>query len=236
MSDFVIPPPPRVSLPVLGSHQRFAVQRIFCVGRNYAAHAREMGDSGKETPFFFLKPSASVLTYQNSEQELLLPYPSLTQDLHHEVELVIAIGERQQIWGYAVGLDMTRRDLQAQMKAKGRPWCIGKAFENSAPIGALTPADTAHAQGFNPSAAAISLSVDGELRQNGNTADMIFQPLEIISELSTAWNLQAGDLIMTGTPEGVGAVTLGQELHARVQGLADLRVRISAPIEPSIPR
>ncbi len=220
--DFVLPPAAPASLPIVGSTQRFAIHRIYCVARNYADHAQEMGDTGREPPFFFLKPadvalSAVSATDTTTETKpLAMPYPSLTQDLHHEVELVVALGQGgshiavedafKHVWGYAVGLDMTRRDLQAQMKQKGRPWCIAKGFDASAPMGALTPA----AQATGMDAAAISLQVNGQLRQSGNTAAMIWSVAEIIATLSQAWQSQAGDIIMTGTPAGVGECASGR--------------------------
>lgn len=229
--DFVFSPPPPASLPVVASSQRFPIHRIYCVARNYADHAQEMGDTGREPPFFFAKPADAVVSAP-AGQSVSLPYPSLTKDLHHEVELVVALGRGgkniavadalQCIWGYAVGLDMTRRDLQAQLKKLGRPWCIAKGFDASAPIGALTPA----AQAGQVQQAEIDLHVNGQLRQTGNTAAMIWNIAEIIAELSTAWELQAGDLIMTGTPAGVAAVQRGDTLQAQVAGLAPLQVTV----------
>lgn len=236
ISEMVFPVPVLPSLPVAGSAARFAVRRVFCVGRNYAEHAREMGDSGREPPFFFMKPADSVVAAPTAEagHVLQMPYPTLTADLHHEVELVVAIGEggsgiapehaHRHIFGWAVGLDMTRRDLQAALKAKGRPWCIAKGFEASAPIGSITPA--AAAPDFLSQGAAITLDVNATPRQAGNTAEMIWSVAEVIAHLSHAWTLRTGDLIMTGTPSGVGAVVRGDVLHARVEGLAALDVRI----------
>lgn len=229
--DFVFPPAPTPSLAIVGHTQRFPIHRIYCVGRNYAEHAQEMGFTGREAPFFFLKPADAALP-ATADGAVDMPYPSLTQDLHHEVELVVALGRGgrdiavadalQHIWGYAVGLDMTRRDLQAQLKKQGRPWCIAKGFEASAPIGALTPA----AQAGAIEQADIRLQVNGELRQSGNTRDLIWKIAEVIAHLSQAWELQAGDLIMTGTPAGVGAVQRGDQLQAQVAGLAPLQVRV----------
>lgn len=229
--DFVFPPMPPCSLAIVNQMQRFPVHRIYCVGRNYAEHAQEMGCTGREPPFFFLKPGDAALPAA-AETTVDMPYPDLTADLHHEVELVAAIGKGgrhipvadalQHLWGYAVGLDMTRRDLQTALKKQGRPWCIAKGFEASAPIGALTPI----AQTLGVDNAAITLHVNGQLRQSGNTQDMIWKVAEIISHLSHAWTLRPGDLIMTGTPAGVGAVQRGDLLEARITGLQALSVRV----------
>ena len=228
--SYVLPVAPPASVPVQGDAKaRFAVHRIYCVGRNYAEHAREMGFTGREAPFFFLKPADAVLPVPEGEVGRL-HYPSLTADLHHEVELVVAIGTggrdiaaadaMTHVWGYGVGLDMTRRDLQAEMKKQARPWCIGKAFEESAPIGALRPAaDCAIDAGTT-----IRLDVNGRTRQQGRIGQLIWSIPEIIAHLSTAWTLAPGDLIFTGTPEGVSAVVRGDELSASVDGLAGLRL------------
>ncbi|MGN1057098.1 MAG: fumarylacetoacetate hydrolase family protein [Comamonas sp.] len=230
---YVFTPPAPVSIPVVGSAQQFPVHRIYCVGRNYAEHAKEMGFTGREAPFFFMKPADAVVTGA-PDQILEMPYPTLTQNLHHEIELVVAIGKggknipaaqaAEHIWGYAVGLDMTRRDLQNDMKKQGRPWCIGKAFEASAPITAITPA----AQVPNIGQATIWLQVNGQDRQRSNVNQLIWNIAETIEHLSQAWELQPGDLIMTGTPEGVGAVQAGDLLDGGVDGLSPLRVRISS--------
>lgn len=230
--DFVFPPASPPSLAIVGQQQRFAIHRIYCVGRNYAEHAQEMGFTGREAPFFFLKPADAALPAAADGAAVDMPYPSLTEDLHHEIELVVALGRGgrdiavqdalQHIWGYAVGLDMTRRDLQAQLKKQGRPWCIAKGFEASAPIGALTPAAQAGAM----EQADINLHINGQLRQSGNTRDLIWKMAEVIAHLSQAWQLQAGDLIMTGTPAGVGAVQRGDLMQAQVAGLAPLQVRV----------
>jgi len=229
--NFIFSPAPQASLPISGSAQRFPIHRIYCVARNYVDHAQEMGDTGREPPFFFAKPADAAVSAP-AGQTVTLPYPSLTRDLHHEVELVVALGTGgkdiavenalQHVWGYAVGLDMTRRDLQAQLKKQGRPWCIAKGFDASAPIGALTPA----AQAGAVQQAEITLHVNGQVRQNGNTGAMIWSVAEIIAALSTAWELQPGDLIMTGTPSGVAAVQHGDVLDARVSGLPPLQVRV----------
>lgn len=223
--------PTPVCVPVLGQGGAFPVRRVYCVGRNYAAHAQEMGFSGREPPFFFLKP-ADCLVVVPQGQTGRIPYPSLTRDLHHEIELVVAIGKggtdiapadaASHIYGYAVGLDMTRRDLQAEMKKQGRPWCIGKAFDFSAPIGPITPAAAAG----DIHHAAIDLHVNGQQKQSSHISDLIWNVAETIAHLSAAWALAPGDLIFTGTPEGVGAVNRGDALTGRIQGLASLGIDI----------
>lgn len=228
---YVFPPAPVVSVPVLGTAARFAVQRIYCVGRNYEDHAREMGFTGREAPFFFLKPANALMPVADGGMGSM-PYPSLTQNLHHEVELVVAIGlggknipaseAHRHIFGYAVGLDMTRRDLQNEMKKQGRPWSIGKAFDNSAPIGPITPVALAG----GAAQAEIALDVNGAMRQHSNTSKLIWSIPEIIEHLSAAWELRAGDLIYTGTPEGVAAVVPGDRMRATVAGLAPLCVQV----------
>jgi len=229
--SFVFAPPTVPSVPVHGSAQRFAVHRIYCVGRNYEDHAKEMGFTGREPPFFFLKPADAILPVE-AGQTGLLPYPSLTANLHHEVELVVAIGQGgrdipaaqalQHVYGYAVGLDMTRRDLQNDMKKQGRPWCIGKGFEHSAPIGPITPAT----QAGDVAKAAIWLQVNDQDRQRSSTDKLIWNIAETIEHLSHAWELQPGDLIYTGTPEGVGAVLRGDLIEAGIDGLEGLRLRV----------
>jgi fumarylpyruvate hydrolase len=229
--SFVFPPSPAVSVPVLGQPSRFPVHRIYCVGRNYEEHAKEMGFTGREPPFFFLKPADSLVVVE-AGQTGQMPYPSLTQNLHHEIELVVAIGKGgrnilaadavNHIYGYAVGLDMTRRDLQNEMKKQGRPWCIGKAFDHSAPIGPITPIE----QAGDVNHADISLQVNGSDRQHSNVSKLIWNVAETIEHLSAAWELQPGDLIYTGTPEGVAAVISGDVLVGEVAGLGHLTVRI----------
>lgn len=229
--SFVFTPPAVVSVPVLGTTERFPVRRIYCVGRNYEEHAKEMGFTGREPPFFFLKP-ADTIVVADAGQTATMPYPSLTTNLHHEIELVVAIGQggrniraadaAQHIYGYAVGLDMTRRDLQNDMKKQGRPWCIGKAFDHSAPIGPITPA----AQAGDIHHAAIWVQVNGSDRQRSNVAKLIWSVAETIEHLSSAWELQAGDLIYTGTPEGVGAVVQGDTLTGGVDGLSSITVQV----------
>ena len=229
--SYVIPPAPQASVPVVGTTQRFPVHRIYCVGRNYAEHAKEMGFTGREPPFFFMKPADAVLPVNPGETGQM-PYPTLTKDLHHEIELVVAIGKGgknipaadalSHIYGYAVGLDMTRRDLQNDMKKQGRPWCIGKGFDASAPIGPITPA----AQAGDVQHAAIWLQVNGADRQRSTVAQLIWNIAETIEHLSAAWQLQPGDLIYTGTPEGVGAVVRGDTLQGGVDGLGTLRLQV----------
>ncbi|MDP2368092.1 fumarylacetoacetate hydrolase family protein [Rhodoferax sp.] len=230
-SHFVFPPAAVVSVPVVGTTARFPVQRVYCVGRNYEEHAKEMGFTGREAPFFFLKPANALLPVADGATARM-PYPSLTKDLHHEVELVVAIGlggknipaseADHHIFGYAVGLDMTRRDLQNDMKKQGRPWSIGKAFDNSAPIGPITPASLAGAT----AQAEIALDVNGSARQRSDTSKLIWSVPEIIEHLSAAWELRAGDLIYTGTPQGVAAVVPGDTMLATIAGLVPLRVQV----------
>ena len=230
--SYVIPPAAPASVPVVGRAERFAVHRIYCVGRNYAEHAREMGFTGREPPFFFMKPADAVLPVAQGETGHL-PYPTLTQDRHHEIELVVAIGQGgsniaaqdalQHVWGYAVGLDMTRRDLQAEAKKQGRPWCVAKGFDASAPIGPITPA----AQAGNVQQAAIWLQVNGADRQRSNVSQLIWNIAETIEHLSQAWELRPGDLIFTGTPEGVSAVVRGDVLEGGIDGLCPLRVVVA---------
>ena len=228
---YVFNPAPTVSVPVVGKTERFPVHRIYCVGRNYEEHAKEMGFTGREPPFFFLKPT-DALVVVNAGESGSMPYPSLTKNLHHEIELVVAIGTggknikaseaQKHIYGYAIGLDMTRRDLQGEMKKQGRPWCIGKAFDQSAPIGPITPlsqaGDIVHAE--------ISVQVNGVDRQRSNVSKLIWNIGETIEHLSAAWELQPGDLIYTGTPEGVAAVVTGDTMEGVVAGLGSLRVRV----------
>ena len=228
---YVFTPADVASLPVVGSPERFPVHRIYCVGRNYEEHAKEMGFTGREPPFFFLKPADALLAVEAGTTGEM-PYPTLTSNLHHEIELVVAIGKAgkniraadaaEYIYGYALGLDMTRRDLQNEMKKQGRPWCIGKGFEHSAPVGPITPA----AQAGDVEKAAIALQVNGTDRQRSTVAQLIWNIAETIEHLSAAWELQPGDLIMTGTPEGVGAVVRGDLLEGTLEGLTPLSVRI----------
>jgi fumarylpyruvate hydrolase len=230
--SYVFNPPAVVSVPVVGRAERFPVNRIYCVGRNYEEHAKEMGFTGREPPFFFLKP-ANTIVVVNADETGSMPYPSLTKNLHHEIELVVAIGTggkdikahdaAKHIFGYAVGLDMTRRDLQTEMKKAGRPWCIGKGFDHSAPIGPIVPV----AQAGDINHAELAVTVNGAHRQKSTVAKLIWNVAETIEYLSAAWELQPGDLIYTGTPEGVGAVVSGDLMVGTVAGLPDLRVSVS---------
>jgi fumarylpyruvate hydrolase len=218
--DYLFTPPAQASVAIVGSPQRFPVHRIYCVGRNYEEHAKEMGHTGREPPFFFMKPADAVLPAA-AGQTVVMPYPSLTSNLHHEVELVVAIGT-DGIYGYTVGLDMTRRDLQNDMKKQGRPWCIGKGFEASAPIGPITPL----AQAGDVAQANVYLQVNGQDRQRSNVSQLIWNIAETIEQLSQAWTLQPGDLIFTGTPAGVSAVVRGDTLVGGIDGLGTLTVRV----------
>jgi fumarylpyruvate hydrolase len=217
----------------MGRAEQFPVHRIYCVGRNYEEHAKEMGGPGREAPFFFMKP-ADALLYAAPGSTAQMPYPTLTANLHHEIELVVAIGiggrnitaaqAPHHIFGYAVGLDMTRRDLQNDMKKAGRPWCIGKGFDHSAPIGQITPA----AELASVADAAITLRVNGAMRQSSTISQLIWNIAETIEQLSMAWELQPGDLIFTGTPAGVGAVAAGDEMQGDITGLSGIRVVVVA--------
>ncbi len=230
--SYLFTPPAPISVPIRGLSERFPVRRIYCVGRNYEEHAKEMGFTGREPPFFFLKPTDALVVVEDG-QTGALPYPSLTQNYHHEIELVVAIGQGgrnipaaqalEHVYGYAVGLDMTRRDLQNEMKKQGRPWCIGKAFDHSAPIGAITPA----AQAGDIMNAEISLQVNGADRQRSHISKLIWNIAETIEHLSTAWELQPGDLIYSGTPEGVAAVVPGDTLVGQVTGIGSLTMKVS---------
>jgi fumarylpyruvate hydrolase len=229
--SFVFNPPEQVSVPVVGRKERFPVQRIYCVGRNYVEHAKEMGFTGREPPFFFIKP-ANTVVYCAPGETADLPYPTLTQDYQHEIEMVVAIGKggknikaadaHKHIFGYAVGLDMTRRDLQGEMKKQGRPWCIGKAFDHSSPIGPITPVE----QAGDVNKAEIWLQVNGQDRQRSDLTKLIWNVAETIEHLTTAWELQPGDLIYSGTPEGVKAVVKGDVLVGHVGGLGEIRLKV----------
>ena len=227
---YVIEIGPVPSLPVVGSDARFPVGRIYCVGRNYADHAREMGhDPDREPPFFFMKAANSVV-----QNNATLDYPVGTKDVHHEIELVVAIGkggknipvERalDHVWGYGVGLDMTRRDLQGEAKKMGRPWEMGKSFDESAPVTALRPA----AEIGHPGKGSIKLEVNGKVTQNGDLAMQIWSVPEQISYLSHLITLQPGDLIFSGTPAGVGPVKPGDKLVGKVDGVGELVISYKA--------
>jgi fumarylpyruvate hydrolase len=228
--QFVFPPQTAV-VPVFGSDSLFPVHRIYCVGRNYVEHAKEMGATGREAPFFFMKPADAVLPVPHGTTGEM-PFPGMTNDLHHEIELVVAIGKggeniaaanaMEHVWGYAVGLDMTRRDLQAEAKKLGRPWCTGKGFDHSAPIGPIHPV----VQTGVITQGQIRLEVNGEPRQKSNIEKLIWNVAETIEHLSKYYALQAGDLIFTGTPEGVAAVGQGDLLEGAIDGLGELRVKI----------
>ena len=224
--DYVIEFPKTPVLPVAESNKMFPIGRIYCVGRNYAEHAREMGhDPDREPPFFFMKPADAIV--QNGAT---IPYPQATKDLHHEIEMIVAIGKGgadipadkalEHVFGYGVGLDMTRRDLQFEAKKMGRPWEMGKAFDNSAPCTALKPASMVG----HPAKGAIWLKVNGVVKQTGDLAAMIWNVPETISYLSKLITLQPGDLIMSGTPAGVGPVQRGDKLEGHVDGVGDLTV------------
>ncbi len=229
--DTVLPLHPPVLAPVADSDASFPVRRIYCVGRNYAEHAKEMGFSGREDPFFFCKPADALLVVPDGRTGVL-PYPPRTSNLHYEIELVVALGAggsdlsteqaRAAIWGYAIGLDMTRRDLQAQSKKQGRPWETGKAFDFSAPMGPLHPVRKTGLL----DAGAISLSVNGETKQSSDLQEMIWNVVDTISYLSGLFELKAGDLIFTGTPQGVGPVAAGDLMVGAIAGLGELRIQV----------
>ena len=227
MSNYVIDPPAIVSVPVAGGGS-FPVRRVFCVGRNYAEHTREMGgDPDREEPFFFTKPADALLI--NGAD---MPYPTKTKDLHHEMELVVAIGTGGRdipesealahVYGYAAGLDMTRRDLQNAAKKAGRPWDMSKGFDWSGPIGEIVPAG----QSGHPAAGKIELTVNGVVRQTSDLAKQIWNVEETIAYLSGLVELKPGDLIFTGTPEGVAAVNKGDVLEGGVEGVGELRLTV----------
>ena len=228
--SYVITALPAPAVPVQGGGE-FPVRRIYCVGRNYVEHAQEMGFTGREPPFFFMKPADAVVVVPEGETGVV-DYPSLTANFHHEIELVVAIGTggrnilaadaASHIWGYAVGLDMTRRDLQGEMKKQGRPWDIGKGFDQSAPIGPIVPKSNCG----ELTRGAITLMVNGAMRQKGDLTELIWNVNETIEHLSTAWALQAGDLIFSGTPAGVAAVVRGDVMEGFVAGLPLLRVAV----------
>ncbi|WP_310384292.1 fumarylacetoacetate hydrolase family protein [Roseateles sp.] len=231
MSDYIFPPAVQPSVAVRGTAARYAVARIFCVGRNYAAHAREMGsDPDREPPFYFSKPACALVPSGSH-----VAYPPATQNYHYEMELVVAIGApvfkvtpevaRAAVWGYGAGLDMTRRDLQAEAKAHGRPWDTAKGFDQSAVITELVRASETGAM----AAGAITLSVNGIEKQRGDLADMIWNVAEIVANLSQLYHLQPGDLIYTGTPDGVGAVLPGDVISGQIAGLPSVSLTITQP-------
>ncbi len=219
--SYVFAAPAQAVVPVAGSADLFPVHRIYCVGRNYEEHAKEMGFSGREPPFFFCKPADAVLPVVEGAVGALA-YPRATQNLHHEMELVVAIG-RKGIFGYAVGLDITRRDLQSEMKKQGRPWEVGKSFDGSAPIGPIKPV----AMTGLVTAGRIWLNVNGEARQASDVSKLIWNVDEIVEHLSAYFELQPGDLIFTGTPEGVGAVKPGDLLEGGVDSVGTIALRVS---------
>jgi fumarylpyruvate hydrolase len=229
--NYVLPPAALPAVPVAGADALFAVHRIYCVGRNYVEHAVEMGYTGREPPFFFMKPADAVLPVAEGTLGKMR-YPSLTKSLHHEVELVVAIGKggrniaaadaQSHIWGYGVGLDMTRRDLQGEAKKLGRPWDIGKGFDQSAPIGPIKKAVDCRID----AATKITLEVNGKVRQTSTIGKLIWNIGEVIEHVSAAWELAPGDLIFSGTPEGVAAVVAGDTLIARVDGVGSLQLQI----------
>jgi fumarylpyruvate hydrolase len=228
--NLVVPATAPTLLPVSGGGL-FPVHRIYCVGRNYAEHAQEMGFTGREPPFFFLKPADAAVPVADGDTGTIA-YPPATSDFHHEIELVVAIGTGgagiraadapAHIYGYAVGLDMTRRDRQSEMKKLGRPWCIGKAFDQSAPVGPIHP----KARTGELTRGAITLAVNGTVKQKGDLSELIWNVNETIEQLSAAWTLQPGDLIFTGTPAGVGAVVRGDLMEGAIAGLGTLRVQV----------
>ena len=230
---FVFTPPVAAAVPVQGGAATalFPVHRIYCVGRNYALHAVEMGHSGREAPFFFTKPADAVLPIAEGTVGAMR-YPGMTADLQHELELVVAIGKGgrdipaakalSHVWGYAIGLDMTRRDLQNEAKKLGRPWCTAKGFDESAPIGPIKRAEECSLSAETK----IALEVNGKPRQASTLGKLIWSVPEIIEHLSKAWELQPGDLIFTGTPEGVAAVEVGDTLRASLDGVGTLEVKV----------
>jgi fumarylpyruvate hydrolase len=229
-SRYVITPPPQAAIAVAGSDKAFPVRRIWCVGRNYVEHIREMGQDERLPPFYFAKPADAVVP-----DGATVPYPSLTKDMHHEVELVVALksGGRNikvdkaldTIWGYGVGIDLTRRDLQIASRNQQRPWEIGKAFDASAPCGPLRPA----AEIGHPKKGRITLKCNGKIRQDGDLEQMIWNVPEIIANLSEMVELVAGDIIMTGTPSGVAATVTGDKLECEIEGVGKLTVTIGPP-------
>jgi len=229
---YVITPAPQPAIAVAGSRKLFPVRRIWCVGRNYLEHIREMGQDEREPPFFFAKPADAIVP-----DGATVPYPPLTKDLHHEVELVVALksGGRNVdvkrandcIYGYGVGIDLTRRDLQIASRDVKRPWEVGKAFDASAPCGALKPASEIG----HPAKGRIALTCNGKVRQDGDLAQMIWNVPEVIGKLSEMVELAAGDIIMTGTPSGVAATVPGDRLECEVAGVGTLTVAMGPPVK-----
>lgn len=228
MPDFCFAPQPQASVAIAGSNERFPVRRIFCVGRNYAAHAREMGNDDREPPFFFTKPADAVIDDCGP-----VPYPPLTKNLHHEIELVVAIGRGgedipadkalEHVWGYGVGVDLTRRDLQDEAKKAARPWDWSKGFDNSAVCAALVPLATSG----HPAKGRIWLSVNGAVKQDGDLNEMIWPAADCIAFCSQSMKLERGDLIFTGTPAGVGALEPGQKIEGGIDGIGKIDFTIS---------
>jgi fumarylpyruvate hydrolase len=226
MAEYVIAPPPQPSVPVEGETAGFPVRRILCVGRNYAAHRREMGGDDRDPPFFFAKPADAVVLPGCDPR-----YPTRTVNLHHEIELVVAIGKAGRdlaadaaldlVYGYAVGVDLTRRDLQNAAKDKGQPWDAGKGFDDAAPISAIRRWSGPPPQGR------IALSVNGAVKQEGRVADMIWNVAEVVAEASKLWALAPGDLIFTGTPEGVGPLKVGDRLEGEVEGVGRIAFTVA---------
>ena len=234
MTDFVLPAPVQPSVPVEGRAERFPVRRVICIGRNYGAHVREMGGDPKaDPPIFFAKFADTLVPPGASGDSGEVRYPGATSNLHHEIELVVALkgggtdlsaeAATALIWGYGVGVDLTRRDLQSKAKDAGGPWEVGKSFEQCAPIGFLRPAD----QVGDLSHAAISLSVNGDTKQSASLADMIWSVPEVIAAASRLWSLGAGDLIFTGTPEGVGPLVRGDRVEGSVEGVGSIAFTMS---------
>ena len=237
-SEFLFPPPQEPSVAIDGETSRFPVRRIFCVGLNYAAHAREMGkDPGSEPPFFFTKPSDAVVATGS-----IIPYASMTQNLHHEIELVAALDSGganipasealSHVYGYAAGIDLTRRDLQKHARDEGKPWDFAKGFDQSAPIGAIRPA----ARISHPGKGRVTLRVNGALRQDGDLSDMILGVAEVIAEISRYVKLAPGDLIFTGTPEGVGPVVPGDRIEGEIEGVGTVSFKIAAARRSEAPQ
>ena len=229
--EFVVPPPTATTLAVVGEVARFPVRRVFCVGRNFAEHAREMGENHREPPFYFCKPADALADVSVGSGTAAVAYPSATSDLHHEVEMVVAIGRGgadialqdalSHVYGFGVGVDLTRRDMQAQAKAMRRPWDLAKGFDHSGPVGALTPAAAMPGGAAAMASGAIELRVNGKVMQSGDMSELVWDVGELIANLSVSVALAPGDVIFTGTPAGVGALQRGDEVAATVAGLED---------------